>query len=156
MRPDCPVEIRAAGPADVAALKDLYRRSSLHNDGDRDNLLADPEVLDWSDDAVRAGRTWVATARDGPIVGFVSLLVTGAMVELDDLFVDPDWMGHGVGQALVLDALATARRQGFVRVEVTANPHALGFYQRVGFTVDFEVTTRFGSAPRMHRDLNVL
>jgi hypothetical protein len=34
------VVIRAAGPADMATIRDVYRRSSLHNPGDRDSLLA--------------------------------------------------------------------------------------------------------------------
>ena len=33
-------------------------------------------------------------------------------VELDDLFVDPDWMRQGAGQALVLDIIALACKHG--------------------------------------------
>jgi N-acetylglutamate synthase-like GNAT family acetyltransferase len=145
--------IRPATAGDVAFLQGLYRRASLHNPGDRDNLLAHPEVLDWSDLAVREERTWLAVNDDGTIAGFVSLRITGTMVELDDLFVDPEWMGRGTGRELVASALATAGRRGFSRVEVTANPHAIGFYQKVGFTIDFSVDTDFGPGHRMHCDL---
>jgi hypothetical protein len=53
----------------------------------------------------------------------------------------------------VLDLIAIARSRGSDRVEVTANQHALAFYDNVGFVVYREDTTRFGPAPRMRLDL---
>jgi GNAT superfamily N-acetyltransferase len=149
-----PVRIRPATPSDVGALQDLFRRSSLANQGDREVLLAHPDALEWSDRAVIAGHTRVATRADGLIVGFVTILPGGAHLELDDLFVDPDWMGQGIGRALVADAGATAADGGVRRIEVTANPHALGFYQKVGFVPDAAIETRFGPGVRMHLDIS--
>jgi N-acetylglutamate synthase-like GNAT family acetyltransferase len=60
-------------------------------------------------------------------------LVTGQIGELEDLFVDPDWMRRGIATKLVLDALANAREQGIARIDMTANGHALAFYKKVGF-----------------------
>ena len=144
--------IRAAVPGDTSALRDVFRRSSLSNDGDRPNLLAHPDVLELPDLAVREGRTRAAVAGDR-IVGFATWLGTGNVVEIEDLFVDPDRMRQGIGRALVLDLIAIARGRGAGRVEVTANQHALAFYQQTGFAVDHEVATRFGPAPRMHMDM---
>jgi hypothetical protein len=39
------------------------------------------------------------------------------------------------------------------RIEVTANPHAMAFYERAGFVPDGTAETRFGAAPRMRLDL---
>lgn len=146
------VVLRDAVPGDLAALSDVFRRSSLSNDGDRPNLLAHPEVLELSDLAVREGRTRTAVA-GGNIVGFASWLEAGDGFEIEDLFVDPQWMRRGIGRALVLDLIAIARGRGTDRVEVTANQHALAFYENVGFVVYREDTTRFGPAPRMRLDL---
>ena len=147
------VVIRDSVPADLDALRDVYRRSSLSNDGDRASLLAHPEVLEFPGPATDDGRTRVAVAGDGRLVGFATTLIAGDAAELDDLFVDPGWMRRGIGRALVLDAIEIARDRGAGRVEVTANPHALVFYQRAGFTVDHEVQTRFGPGSRMHVDV---
>lgn len=146
------VLLRDAVLSDLAALSDVFRRSSLSNDGDRPNLLAHPEVLELSDLAVREGRTRAAVA-DGNIVGFASWLEAGDGFEIEDLFVDPQWMRQGIGRALVLDLIAIARGRGIGRVEVTANQHALAFYENVGFVVYREDTTRFGPAPRMRLDV---
>ena len=146
------VALRDAVLSDLPALSDVFRRSSLSNDGDRPNLLAHPEVLELSDLAVREGRTRAAVA-DGNIVGFASWLEAGDGFEIEDLFVDPQWMRQGIGRALVLDLIAIARGRGSDRAEVTANQHALAFYENVGFVVYREDTTRFGPAPRMRLDL---
>ena len=150
--------IRAAEPADMPALSEVYRRSSLSNDGDRPGLLAHPEFLEFSDLAVREGRTRVAVAGDR-VAGFATWLAAAAVddvvevVEVEDLFVDPDWMRQGIGTALVLDLIEIARDAGARRAEVTGNQHALAFYQSAGFTVDHEVATLLGSGLRMHLDL---
>jgi N-acetylglutamate synthase-like GNAT family acetyltransferase len=143
------VSIRHAVNADAKALGDVYRRSSLSNEGDRAALLRHPEALEFSDLAVKEHRVRVAVV-DDRIVGFVTLLATGQTGELEDLFVDPDWMLHGIGRTLVLDAVETAREQGLTRVEVTANPHALGFYEKVGFVLNGMTQTPFGPGHRMY------
>jgi GNAT superfamily N-acetyltransferase len=142
------VSLRDAVSADDGALRDVYRRSSLSNEGDRAALLSHPEVLEFSDAAVKEHRVRVAVVGDR-IVGFATLLATGQTGELEDLFVDPDWMLHGIGRMLVLDAVETARAQGLTRVEVTANPHALCFYEKVGFVRSGMTQTLFGPAHRM-------
>src|SRR5215475_5752791 len=136
----------------MAVLRDVYRRSSLSNDNDRAGLLAHPEFLEFSDQGVSDGRTRVADV-DGRVIGFATWLGAGHITEIEDLFVDPDWMRQGVGRALVLDLIALAQRRGVRRVEVTGNPHARAFYERVGFTCDHEVDTPLGPGLRMHRDL---
>lgn len=143
--------IRTAVPADMAAVRRVFRSSSLSNQGDRLNLLAHPDALELPEVSVREGRTRVVVA-GGDVVGFATALATEAGMELEDLFVRPDWMGRGIGRRLVLDVVATARTRGVGRIEVTANGHALGFYRKLGFVSDGEVETTFGTGFRMHRD----
>jgi len=145
--------IRDAGPADLAELREVYRASSLANEGDRENLLAHPDALEFPGIAAGDGRTRVAVAADGRIAGFATSLIAGDAVELDDLFVDPGWMRRGIGRALVADAATIARQWGATRIEVTANPHALAFYRQAGFVAGHEVQTRFGPGTRMHLDV---
>lgn len=145
------VTIRTAVLSDLEALSGVFRRASLSNEGDRDHLLAHPDSLVLSDRGIRQGRTRVAIEPDGAeIVGFASWLVKDQVIELEDLFVEPEWMRQGVGRALVLDAMAMAKQQSFDRLEVTANPHAQAFYESAGFTADLVVETEFYPGQRMH------
>jgi hypothetical protein len=63
------IVMRDAGPGDMTALREVYRRASLSNNGDRPNLLAHPEYLELSDQGVRDGRTRVADASGGGYAG---------------------------------------------------------------------------------------
>jgi GNAT superfamily N-acetyltransferase len=135
-------------------MEGVFRRASLSNAGDRPALLAHPEALRLSDDLVGRGGSRVATLADGTIVGFASTRPTqAAILELDDLFVDPAWMRHGVARALMQTIEAQALADGVTRVEVTANEHALGFYRAVGFVVEGPADTEFGPGLRMHLDV---
>ena len=49
-----------------------------------------------------------------------------------------DWRGRGVGRALLQTLLDLAIRQGLPRVTLSAQTHALGFYERAGFHVSGE------------------
>ena len=118
--------------------------------GDRDVLLAHPDALEWPDSGVADGRIRVAITADGTVVGFIAGLSTdGSVLEVVDLFVDPDWMRKGVARRLMGDLVQTARLAGIARIEVRANPHADGFYRSAGFVVFDECETRFGPAVRM-------
>lgn len=147
-------EIRDARSADVARLREVFRRSSLSHDDQRELLLAHPEVLELDADAVLAGGTRAAVL-DGEVVGFATVADErgDGTLELVDLFVDPDRMRGGVGRALVEDLAERARARRVTRIEVTANDHALAFYEAAGFVRVGTAQTRFGPAPRMQRHL---
>jgi GNAT superfamily N-acetyltransferase len=145
-----PINVRSALAGDRPALRRIFRRASLSNAGDRDVLLAHPDALEWPDSGVADGRIRVAITADGTVVGFIAGLSTdGSVLEVVDLFVDPDWMRKGVARGLMGDLVQTARLAGIARIEVTANPHADGFYRSAGFVVFDECETRFGPAVRM-------
>lgn len=46
-----------------------------------------------------------------------------------------DWRGRGIGRALLQTLLDLALKQGLPRVTLSAQTHALGFYERAGFHV---------------------
>jgi GNAT superfamily N-acetyltransferase len=142
--------IRLGTPADLPACSGVYRRASLSNAGDRDNLLAHPEYLILGPEGLAEGRMYVAE-EDGSVVGFATwagAAQPGGAIELEDLFVDPDWRRRGIAAALVGHIADVLRARGVRRLEVTANPHAQGFYAAAGF-IDYGVAeTAFGPAPR--------
>jgi GNAT superfamily N-acetyltransferase len=70
-------------------------------------------------------------------------------VEVEDLFVDPEYMRRGIARRLMLDLIAAARSAGVLRIEVTANPHAEAFYRSVGFGRTHTLNLEWGPASRM-------
>jgi ribosomal protein S18 acetylase RimI-like enzyme len=77
---------------------------------------------------------------DGVIVGSLTLVIfhipTGIRAWIEDVVVDVDARGKGVGEALNKFALAEAKRQGATTVDLTSRPSreaANRLYQRLGF-----------------------
>lgn len=77
---------------------------------------------------------------DGMIVGSLTLVTfhipTGIRAWIEDVVVDADARGKGVGEALNVFAIAEAQRQGALTVDLTSRPSreaANRLYQRIGF-----------------------
>ena len=94
--------IRDAMPGDMSALRDVFRGSSLSNQGDRLNLVARPGALGLSGLAVPEGRTRTAVA-DGGIVGFATWRAASATCPHHP----PAAIGDEAGR--IRDALCSAR-----------------------------------------------
>ncbi len=88
--------IRSATADELPAIRDVFRRAALSNEGDRAWIEAHPDEFGLDETNVIEGRTRVAVV-DGQIVGFATLVGS----ELEDLFTDPDWMRQGIATALV-------------------------------------------------------
>jgi ribosomal protein S18 acetylase RimI-like enzyme len=147
--------IRAARPDEASALEALQRRSSDVWEEYRAQLAANPDAIEPPHRAIADGRARVAVDAFGRRLGFsVVLPISGGRCELDDLFVEPDSMGLGVGRLLVDDVVTRAAAAGASHVEVIANPNAVGFYERLGFEITGQASTRFGAAPRMSLELS--
>jgi predicted GNAT family acetyltransferase len=113
-------------------------------------LLANPDALELPDGNVIDGRTRLALTSDGTGVGFATgIPYTDSGLELEDLFVDPDYRRRGIARALMVDLAAAVRRNGLTHIAVTANPHADLFYREVGFVAVGHAQTEFGSGARM-------
>lgn len=145
--------MRGARPGDVPALRQIFQAAAWSNVEDRPLLTEHPEFLDWDGVAAFEGRTQVAVVEDH-VVGFVSSVEREETIEIEDLFVDPEWMRRGVASTLVDHVVARAREAGRRRVVVDANTHALAFYRRAAFVDQFEVQLEHGTAIRMHRDVS--
>jgi N-acetylglutamate synthase-like GNAT family acetyltransferase len=148
------IHVRVAHADDEPALARIFREASLSNAGDREPLLAHPEALILSADLHARGRTRVATVANGSVVGFATTRPTEpGVLELEGLFVDPDAMRKGVARELIRHIATEAEREDVARIDVTANLHARGFYDAVGFVAGQRVDTEFGRGQRMHLDV---
>jgi GNAT superfamily N-acetyltransferase len=71
---------------------------------------------------------------DGRAIGWASLIPKDEVGWLDDLWIDPDWIGKGVGSLLFRRAADHAKTMGARRLEWEAEPNAIGFYEKMGGT----------------------
>ncbi|MDQ2749478.1 MAG: GNAT family N-acetyltransferase [Actinomycetota bacterium] len=88
----------------------------------------DDEVRAWiADVVIERLEAWVATVT-GAVVGMMAL---GA-ADIDQLYLDPDWRGHGIGDRLVAQA-KSRRPTGLGLWTFQVNTPARRFYARHGF-----------------------
>ena len=92
------------------------------------------DVLTVTADYIQFNPTFVALV-DGKIVGFYALRFQAAEAQLDHLWVLPATMRRGIGRTLFEHAERTAREAGAVNLKVESDPHAEGFYRRMGAVV---------------------
>ena len=133
------VVIRRATAADASATADVYLRSFAAALPTVVRPRSDDEVHAYIRDVVVPSReTWVAVAEER-VVGLMVL----AEDVLSQLYLDPDWRGHGIGDRFV--ALAKERSpEGLSLWTFQVNKPAHRFYERHGF-VETERTDGSGN-----------
>jgi GNAT superfamily N-acetyltransferase len=90
----------------------------------RDELTVRPEDL---------SRLMVPVAEvAGDLAGFAAVAVDGDEAEVWFLFVDPPFIGSGVGRRLWYECVVQAQSSGARRLRVEADPFAEDFYARMG------------------------
>lgn len=124
--------IRRARPDESHALSALTWRSKAHWGYDEAFLHAHRAGLTVTPEYIAEHPTYVMDQAGVPL-GFHALeLLDAGRVELGYLFVDPGHMGRGVGRALLDHAAETTLALGRTRMRIVSDPHAIGFYQKMG------------------------
>jgi GNAT superfamily N-acetyltransferase len=128
------MRVRPARVDECELLTELAMRSKAHWGYDdafmaacRDELTMQPSFIPRID---------VAEDEDGRVVGMVRL-EPGV---LEDLFVDPDAIGTGVGRVLIEHACRRAASEGMTTLSIDADPNAEPFYVAMG-------AVRVGASP---------
>ena len=84
-----------------------------------------------SPDFVRDNHVFVAE-HDNQVCGFYALRIDGPNAELEHMWVVPAYIGTGVGKELFLDAMDRSTAMNVRQIDITADPNAAGFYERMG------------------------
>jgi ribosomal protein S18 acetylase RimI-like enzyme len=102
----------------------------------------------------QANTLLVARDQGGAIVGMLTLvtfpLPSGQRARIEDVVVDQDARGRGVGTALTMAAIDLAQRQGARGVDLTSRasrPAANRLYQRLGFQLRDSNVYRYQPGP---------
>ena len=124
--------VRPAHAGEGASLTALCIRSKAHWGYDAAFMRKSAAALLVSEASIAAGRVLVATDAAGRTIGTVSIAEDDEGAELALMFVDPPAMGGGTGRKLFEEAVRLARRFGYRRMTILADPNAAPFYERMG------------------------
>jgi GNAT superfamily N-acetyltransferase len=120
------MEIRPLRADEEERLREIARASKAHWGYDPEQVRAWAEMLEYA-----AKDVYVAQTGDS-VVAYASLQLEGEVAELDELWVEPEWIGRGVGSRLFRFVSERAAELGASRLEWEAEANAVGFYERMG------------------------
>ena len=104
--------------------------------------------LTFSPQYFEQNESWVAATNDKPIA-FFTLQEKAGNAWIEDLWVSPDFIGKGVGKQLFLHAVQLSRQRGYQRLQLEADPNAVGFYEKMGMLQIGERRSEVENEPRI-------
>ncbi len=135
--------IRIAPTRDIAACRHLRRVVFIEEQG----VPEADEIDDKDEDAIH-----LLATEDGQPVGSARLLLLGRTGKIGRVCVLPSHRGTGLGAALIRAALTELRAQGMTTAKLGSQTHAIGFYERLGFTA---TGPEYMDAGIPHRDMTL-
>jgi GNAT superfamily N-acetyltransferase len=99
-------------------------------------------------DFIAANEMYVAVAGE-EIAGCCALVLSDSQAELEHMWIRPERMGTGIGRALFQQIVERAKQLDAPGLELSADPNAEGFYQRMGATRIGEVRSEIAGQPRV-------
>jgi GNAT superfamily N-acetyltransferase len=123
--------VRRARAEEAAVLSALAMRSKAHWGYSQDFLEVLRPMLTFSEEDLTDDHVYVLDGPRGP-TGMYRLLDTPPQGTLEDLWVDPEAIGSGMGRRLFDHALVTAAALGLTSLLIESDPNAEGFYLAMG------------------------
>jgi GNAT superfamily N-acetyltransferase len=136
-----PIRLRHGRVEDFARLREIAIAAKAHWGYELARVREWAETGDFEPASLGKRLVYVAEIRGEPI-GWASLVPRGTVGWLEDLWIEPQWIGRGVGRLLFEHVATKAHQRGATRLEWEAEPNARGFYERMGgaYVRDSEVT----------------
>ena len=127
-------QIRAAEGGDAVALSVLAMRSKAHWGYDDEFMSQCRSELTWPPEQIDAPQfdfqvCWLEKA---PIAFYALERIDSKVTELEALFVEPQYIGKGIGRMMLQHAKARAASQGASRMVIQGDPNAASFYEKAG------------------------
>ena len=123
--------IRSASPEDADTLTQIALDAKRHWGYPEHWIQHWQADLTVTPEFIRDNHVYVFE-REGEIRGFYALCVNADKAELEHLWVTPALIGSGIGKELFLDAMERAATLEVREIEISADPNAAGFYERMG------------------------
>lgn len=124
-------EIRFANPSEADELSELASRSKSYWPYGNDYLdlcraathVTDRDVKDWP---------FIVSIQDGKICGFAAVSLVQGVQMLDHMWIEPGYIGKGLGRLLFERAVEEAKKLSWTEFEIASDPYAEKFYLKLG------------------------
>ena len=140
--------IRRAKPREAGVLTEIAHAAKRHW-GYPENWIQHWKAdLTITPEFIATNEVYVAMNGE-EIVGCCAIAFKGSLAELEHMWIKPEHIGSGVGRALFLYVKERAANLKIPALELSADPNAEGFYERMGAKRIGEVRSEIGGKPRV-------
>jgi N-acetylglutamate synthase-like GNAT family acetyltransferase len=142
------IQIRRAEPDEAPVLTEIAHAAKRHW-GYPENWIRHWKAdLTITPEFIARNEMYVAM-RQEEIVGCCALSFNELVAEVEHMWIRPDHIGTGVGRALFLHLKERAVNLNVPALEISADPNAEGFYERMGAARIGEVQSEIEGEPRV-------
>jgi N-acetylglutamate synthase-like GNAT family acetyltransferase len=142
------VQIRRARPDEADVLTEIAHAAKRHW-GYPENWIEHWQAdLTITPEFIARNEMYVAVI-DEEVVGCCALVFNEERAELEHMWIRPQHMGTGCGRALFQHAKERAAKLEVPVIELSADPNAEGFYQRMGARRIGEIHLEIEGQPRV-------
>lgn len=141
-------QICRARPDDSERLTEIAHAAKRHWGYPETWIAIWKDALTITPDFISNSEAYVASIGD-EVIGFYALIIHGDKATLEHMWVMPDRIGIGLGKALFNHAIEAARWFNAKIIEIESDPHAEGFYKRMGAKRVGEISSEIEGQPRI-------
>jgi N-acetylglutamate synthase-like GNAT family acetyltransferase len=150
------IEIRRAQPDDAETLTSIAHAAKRHWGYPESWIAHWRTELTITPEFISTNEVFVAlTGKE--IIGCTALVLSEQLAEVEHMWIKPDYIGQGVGRALLAHVRRRAADLRLDELEISSDPNAEGFYRRMGAVrigeVHSEIEGRSRILPRMKLQL---
>ena len=122
---------RPATESDLAAIYELWYRSKASWGYDEAFMQRVGSSVAFDKNYIENWPVYVCEV-NGKLAGFYGFREIQSEIFLDDMFLEPEYIGKGLGRSLWDHALQTARECGYQQFLIESDPNAEQFYLKMG------------------------
>jgi len=141
------LQIRRARPDEAEVLTELAHAAKRYWGYPENWIEHWKEDLTITPEFIADNEMYVAMAGE-KIAGCCAIVLRDSLAELEHMWIKPELIGTGVGRALFVHAKERATNLKVPALEISADPNAEGFYQRMGATRIGEIRSEIEGQPR--------
>ena len=129
------MKINKAKSIDAYEITELTLRSKNYWNYGKEQIEAWREELTITPEYINKNQVF-KIINENSLLGFYAYQpIDSKKVKLNYLFIEPKFIGQGLGKILMNDFLKRIEQNGFEKVTLDADPNAESFYQSFGFKV---------------------
>lgn len=125
--------IEKANNKDAEKITELTLRSKSHWNYSKQQIEIWRDDLTITEDYILEKEVYKLTDRN-KLIGYYSYFKLNEVdVKLENLFIEPRFIGQGFGKTLMTDFIQRIKKTKFKRIVLDSDPNAKKFYEQIGF-----------------------